>query len=40
MYELYKKKMAESATQKWDEYVINISPDLANDIKKFIPVKR
>ena len=40
MYELYKNKMAESAVKKWEEYAINVPADIANDIKKFVPVKR
>ena len=40
MYELYKNKSAESATKKWDDYSINVAPDIADDIKKFVPVKR
>ena len=40
MYELYKNKVAESALQKWEDYSIDVTADMANDIKKFEPVKR
>ena len=40
MYEIYKNKTAESATKKWEDYSINVKTDIADDIKKFVPVKR
>lgn len=40
MYEIYKNKTAESATKKWEDYSINVETDIADDIKKFVPVKR
>ena len=40
MYELYKNKTAECATKKWEDYSINVAPDIAEDINKFVPVKR
>ena len=39
MYELYKNKTAESTTKKWDDYSINVTPDIEKDIKKFVPIK-
>ena len=35
-----KKKIAENAMKKWEEYGFDISMDVANDIKNFIPIKK
>ena len=40
MYELYKTKTAENITKKWDDYSIEIAPEMVNDIRKFSPVKK
>ena len=40
MYDIYKKKTAENAMKKWEEYGVNISSDLAKDVKNFVPVKK
>ena len=40
MYELYKKKTVENVTKKWDDYGIKIPSNIADNIKKYTPVKR
>ena len=40
MYDMYKKKTVDNAMKKWDEYGVNISSDMVNDIKEFVPIKK
>ena len=35
-----RKKTAENAMKKLEEYGVNISSDLAHDVKNFVPVKK
>lgn len=40
MYDMYKKKTVDNAMKKWDEYGVNISSEMVNDIKEFVPIKK
>ena len=40
MYDLYKKKTAENVLRKWDDFSIEISSDIDNEIKNFVPIKK
>ena len=40
MYDLYKKKSAENVLKKWDEFSIEISTNVANEINNFVPIKK
>lgn len=40
MYDLYKKKTAENVLRKWDDFSIEISSDIANEVKNFVPIKK
>lgn len=40
LYDLYKKKSAETVFHKWDDYAIDVPSEVANSIKNFVPIKR
>ena len=40
MYDLYKKKTVGNVLRKWDDFSIEISSDIANEVKNFVPIKK
>ena len=39
MYDLYKKKSEENINKKWQDFGLEISPNILNEINSYIPVK-
>ena len=37
---IYTKKSAENVLKKWDEFSIEISTNVANEINNFVPIKK
>lgn len=40
MHDLYKKKSEENVNKKWQDFELEISSNIANEINSYIPVKK